>query len=386
MKGLRINSIYLLFLCLLGTGTLFSKNRDESVPVDMNATAETKALYSNLKEIQGKNIMVGHHDATLYGHTWEGDENRSDIKDVCGSHPALIGFDFALITNKPSSMTANRSELLLRRIIETYNRGGVITMCWHTDNPLTGETAWVDTTKAVVNTVKELLPGGKAHESYKNKLKLIAGMAQKAKGADGKLVPVIFRPFHEMEGGWFWWGRPHRSAGEFKSLWRFTVEYLRDTLGVHNFLYAFSTDCKFKTHEDYLIDYPGDEYVDVLGMDEYWDFRPDGANNPLLAAEKVKVVSDLAQEKDKIAAMTETGLESITDSTFFTKTLMPVLRYKGSKLAYIMLWRNDNHMKHHFYAPFPGHNSVSDFMKFYNDEYTLFESDLKGIYHKKKNI
>ena len=382
MKVLRINSIYLLLLCLIVSGASYGKslNEYENGPVDRNATTETKALYSNLKRIQKNHILVGHQDATLYGHTWAGDDNRSDIKDVCGSHPALIGFDFALITNKPSGMTAHRSELLLKRMIETYNRGAVITMCWHTDNPLNGETAWVDTTKVVVNTVKELIPGGKAHEAYKEKLKLIAQMAHNSRGADGKLIPIIFRPFHEMEGSWFWWGRPHRTTGEFKSLWRFTVEYLRDTLGVHNFLYAFSTDCKFKTREDYLIDYPGDKYVDVLGMDEYWDFRPDGANNPLLAAEKVKIVSDLAQEKDKVAAMTETGLESITDSTFFTKTLLPVLRYKGSKLAYVMLWRNDNRMKYHFYAPFPGHNSVPDFMKFYNEDYTLFENDLKGIY------
>ncbi|MDD4968191.1 MAG: glycosyl hydrolase [Paludibacter sp.] len=382
MKGLRINSIYLLLICLIGSGTLLAERlkKKENVPVDKKATTETKALYSNLKKIQENHILVGHHDATLYGHTWAGDDNRSDIKDVCGSHPALIGFDFAMVTNKPSDMTTQRSELLLRRMIETYNRGAVITMCWHTDNPLTGETAWVDTTKAVVNTVKELLPGGSAHEAYKNKLILIAGMAKKARGADGKLVPIIFRPFHEMEGGWFWWGRPHRTIEEFITLWRFTVGYLRDTLGVHNFLYAFSTDCKFKTREEYLIDYPGDKYVDILGMDEYWDFRPDGANNPLLAAEKVKIVSDLAHEKDKIAALTETGLESITDSTFFTKTLLPVLRYKGSKMAYVMLWRNDDHMKHHFYAPFPGHNSVPDFIKFYNEEYTLFENDLKRIY------
>jgi len=382
MKVLRINSIYLLLLCLIVSGASYGKslNEYENGPVDRNATTETKALYSNLKRIQKNHILVGHQDATLYGHTWAGDDNRSDIKDVCGSHPALIGFDFALITNKPSGMTAHRSELLLKRMIETYNRGAVITMCWHTDNPLNGETAWVDTTKVVVNTVKELIPGGKAHEAYKEKLKLIAQLAQNSRGAEGKLIPIIFRPFHEMEGGWFWWGRPHRTTGEFKSLWRFTVEYLRDMLGVHNFLYAFSTDCKFKTREDYLIDYPGDKYVDVLGMDEYWDFRPDGANNPLLAAEKVKIVSDLAQEKDKVAAMTETGLESITDSTFFTKTLLPVLRYKGSKLAYVMLWRNDNHMKYHFYAPFPGHNSVPDFMKFYNEDYTLFENDMKGIF------
>lgn len=374
--------IFLLYLFCTFSGVVSGQkiNSISNEPIDRKATKETKALYVNLKKIQQKNILVGQHDATMYGHTWAGDENRSDIKDVCGSHPALVGFDFALITNKPSAMTQNRKEFLLRRMIETYNRGAVVTMCWHTDNPLNGETAWVDTTKEVVNTVKELLSGGKAHERYKEKLNKIAQMAKTAIGADGKLVPIIFRPFHEMEGGWFWWGRPYRTSDEFKTLWRFTVEYLRDTLQVHNFIYAFSTDCKFKTREDYLIDYPGDAYVDVLGMDEYWDFRPDGANNPGLAAKKIKIVSDLAQEKEKIAAMTETGLESITDSTFFTKTLLPVLQYKGSKLAYVMLWRNDNHMKNHFYAPFPGHNSVPDFLKFYNDNYTWFENDLKDIY------
>ena len=379
MRKLPYSLINLLILFLILASSASATNL-----VDSKATAETKALFENLKKIQETNILVGQHDATMYGHTWSGDENRSDIKDVCGSHPALIGFDFALITNKPSSMTKNRSEFLLGRMIETYNRGGVVTMCWHTDNPLNNETAWVDTTKTVVNTVKELLPGGKAHETYKIKLIQIARLAKATIGSDGKLVPIIFRPYHEMEGGWFWWGRPYRTPNEFKSLWQFTVQYLRDSLQVHNFLYAFSTDCKFKTREDYLIDYPGDKYVDVLGMDDYWDFRPDGANNPTLAGEKIKILSDLAQEKGKLAAMTETGLESIPDSTWFTKKLLPVLRYKDAKLAYVMLWRNDNRMKQHYYAPFPGQISVRDFLKFYNDDYTLFEKDLKDIYKVKK--
>jgi mannan endo-1,4-beta-mannosidase len=348
--------------------------------IDPKATKATKALFHNLQRIQENHILVGHHDATLYGHTWAGDENRSDIKDVCGSHPALVGFDFAIATNKPSEVSKQRFEATLKQTIEAYNRGAVVTFCWHANNPHNGQTAWVDTTKAVENTVKELLPGGKAHADYKLNLKQIADMAKLAKGSDGKLIPIIFRPFHEMEGGWFWWGRPYRTPTEFKQLWQFTVEYLRDDLGVHNFIYAYSTDCKFKTSKEYLIDYPGDKYVDVLGMDDYWDFRTDGANNPTLAAEKVKIISDLAQAKGKLAAMTETGLESIPDRVWFTTKLLPVLRYKGAKLAYVMLWRNDTQMKQHFYAPFPGQISVPDFLKFYKDDYTLFEKDLKGIY------
>ena len=374
MGTLSKNKIILLALFLSVASTVSAAQL-----VDTKATAETKALFANLKKLQENKILVGHHDATMYGHNWWGDAQRSDIKDVTGSHPALIGFDFALITNKSSEMTKDRAELLQKQLIETYNRGGVVTMCWHSDNPLNGESAWVDTTKAVVNTVKELLPGGKVHEKYLYKLQQIADMAKACIGADGKLVPIIFRPFHEMEGGWFWWGRPHRTPEEFIALWRFTVEYLRDNLQVHNFLYAFSPDCKFFTRQEYLIDYPGDNYVDVVGMDNYWDFRPDGANDQVLAGKKIKIVSDLAQEKGKIAAMTETGLESIPDSSWFTKKLMPVLQYEGSKIAYVMLWRNDNRMKHHFYAPYPDHASVPDFLKFYNEAYTLFEKDLKGI-------
>lgn len=368
--------IIILFLQLLLVQLTYSQKI-----VDAHAKCETKALFKYLKKIQDNNqFLVGQHDATMYGHTWSGDENRSDMKDVCGSHPAMISFDYALVTNKPSAMTHDRAEFLLRRMIETYNRGGVVTMCWHSDNPMNGETAWVDTTKMVVNTVKELLPGGKVHEVYKNKLKQIAEMVKVTVGADGKLVPIIFRPFHEMEGGWFWWGRPYRSPQQFKALWQFTVEYLRDTLQVHNFLYAFSTDCKFSTADEYLIDYPGDDYVDILGMDNYWDFRPDGANNPILAGKKIKIISDLAAKKGKLAAMTETGLESIPDSTWFTKKLLPVLQYEGSKLAYVALWRNDNKMAQHFYGPFPGHSSNPDFLKFYQNDYTLFEKDLKEIY------
>src|ERR1035437_5579145 len=151
MKEIHNNYAILLLVFLTISFDAFGTNISEiqNGPVDRNATKETKALYINLKKIQENDILVGHHDATMYGHTWSGDENRSDIKDVCGSHPALIGFDFALITNKPSEMTKQRSELLQRRVIETYNRGAVITMCWHTDNPLTGETRWVDTTKEI---------------------------------------------------------------------------------------------------------------------------------------------------------------------------------------------------------------------------------------------
>jgi mannan endo-1,4-beta-mannosidase len=228
--------------------------------------------------------------------------------------------------------------------------------------------------------VKYIIPGGEAHEQYKLILKSIGDWAHSIKGADGKLVPVIFRPYHEFDGGWFWWGAPHCTRDEFVSLWQFTVSYLRDSLDVHNFIYAFSPDNKFNSEREFLDRYPGDNWVDMVGMDNYGDMGRDGYA-PKVAARKLKIVSDYAVKAGKLAAFTETGLESIPNPKWWTETLLHVMRSEKMQLAYVLVWRNDTRSPTHYYAPYPGHTpSIPDFIKFYKDEYTLFEKDLKNIY------
>ena len=209
---------------------------------------------------------------------------------------------------------------------------------------------------------------------------MIADFAREAKGKKNELVPMIFRPYHEFDGDWFWWGRAHSTKEEFISLWRFTVSYLRDSLGVHNFIYAFSPDNKFNTEAGFLDRYPGDEWVDMDGMDNYGDFGRDGKYNVEAGIKKLKIVSDYAIKAGKLAAFTETGLESIPNPTWWTETLLKALKTEGLKLSYVLVWRNDIRSPTHFYAPYPGHSSVPDFIKFYNDPFTLFEKDLKKIY------
>jgi len=87
-----------------------------------------------------------------------------------------------------------------------------------------------------------------------------------------------------------------------------------------------------------------------------------------------------AYKKGKLAAFTETGLESIPDTKWWTETLLKVMKKDNMQLCYVLVWRNDSRSATHFYAPFPGQVSVPDFIEFYNDPYTLFENDLKGIY------
>jgi mannan endo-1,4-beta-mannosidase len=100
------------------------------------------------------------------------------------------------------------------------------------------------------------------------------------------------------------------------------------------------------------------------------------------AALKLKIVSDFALKAGKLAAFTETGLESIPNATWWTETLLKVMKSHKMRLAYVLVWRNDTGSPTHYYAPFPGQVSVPDFLKFYDDLYTLFESDLKDLYGK----
>ena len=371
-------SVQVIVLLFLVSNISAQKNQ----PIDRSATPETKALFNNLRTIAKNHTLFGHQHATEYGHGWQGEQNRSDVKSVTGSHPAVIGVDLSRFTGGSASETEAAKEELRKNVADTYNRGGVTTVAWHFMNPVSGGGFyWKDSVS--LPAVRYIIPGGEAHEKYKEILKSIAGWANSVKGADGKTVPMIFRPYHEFDGDWFWWGRSHSTIDEFRQLWKFTVSYLRDSQNVHTFLYAFSPDNRFMTEEVFLERYPGDEWVDMVGMDNYGDMGRDGYR-PEVAAQKLKIASDYAKKAGKLAAFTETGLESIPNPTWWSETLLKVMRNSDMELAYVLVWRNDVRSPTHYYAPYPGHSSVPDFIRFYNDPYTLFENDLKGIYGKLK--
>ena len=370
---------YLVCFLWLNTGLSVCLSQSKLALIDKDATPETVNLFLNLHEISKKHILFGHQHATEYGHGWFGDSNRSDVKSVTGSHPAVIGVDFSGLSGRPDSSIEKTKNALRKTISATYNRGGVVTIAWHFSNPISGGGFyWKDSVS--LPAVKYIIPGKQHHDKYKSILQEIGSFVKSIKGRDGKVVPMIFRPFHEFDGDWFWWGRAHCTPEEFKTLWRFTVSYLRDSLQVHNFIYAFSPDNKFNNREEYLERYPGDQWVDMVGMDNYGDFGRDGRYNVEAGIKKLKVVSDYARTAGKLAAFTETGLESIPNKTWWTETLLKALKSDDIQLSYVLVWRNDTRSATHYYAPYPGHASEPDFLRFYNDPYTLFENDLKGIY------
>ena len=187
---------------------------------------------------------------------------------------------------------------------------------------------------------------------------------------NGQPIPIIFRPFHEHQGDWFFWGRKHVTDADFIKIWRFTVDYLIKNKGHHNLLIAFSPSTT-TSRQEYLFRYPGDDYVDILGIDDYMFVNRKEDRQQFIQSARMLVL--LAREKGKIAALTETGLERIPNDFWFSKILLePLLSDPiAREIAYAVFWRNAD--RDHHYAPFPTHPSSVDFLRFSRHWFTVFE-------------
>lgn len=340
--------------------------------VDKRANKQTRYLYLNLKNLMGKSMLFGMQNATGYGVGWSNDDDRSDIKDVCGDFPAIYGEELRDVTQR---IEINR---LRYRIISAHERGSLITMCWHQLDP--DLRSWMADDLNGENIVAQILPGGARHSEYTGKLKTVAEFFKSLRAKNGEAIPVIFRPYHEHLGTWFWWGDGRCTAEEFNTLWRFTVDYLCDSMNVHNLLWAISPDLKYlDKRDDYFKRFPGNDYVDIYGVDFYYqtplskyvveDFR-----------QRLHFVVQNALENNKIPALTEVGQSGLADKNFYLRIMLNPVKYDSINnfIAYEVTWRNAG--KKEFHASYPGNVSVPYFLAFYNDPYTLFESDLPDMY------
>ena len=344
----------------------------QDLPIDKNATSETVHLYRNLRSVAGKGFLFGHQDDLAYGVGWKDIPGRSDIKDVTGDYPGLYGWELGRIELDHAVNIDNVPfDKMKKYILDGYERGGVITISWHLNNPLTGGTAW----EPAPGTVASILPGGEKHALYKSWLDKVAVFLSDLKGKKGEPIPVVLRLFHELTGDWFWWGGSHCSPDEFKQLWHFTVGYLRDEKKLHNLLYAYNTG-GFSSEKSFLEKYPGDEWADIVGFDTYQQGKVSSAQFIQELDKALSLLEKIAADKKKIPALMEFGYNGIPDSLWWTGTLLKALH--GHKIAYALAWRNAGDKpdgSNEYYAPYPGQLSAADFVRFYQDGSTFFEKD-----------
>ncbi len=306
-------------MVLLVTNGVFAAASDSaSAPklADPQATAQTQALYRNLHRLASEGVMFGHQDTLAYGVGWKADADSfdSDVKRVCGKFPAVFGWDLGHI-GEPANIDGVPFGNMKVWIARAYAQGGINTISWHARIPGSTQSSWTRE-----KAVPRLLPGGDLHETYVAKLDEVAGFLGDLKGPDGEAVPVIFRPFHEHTGDWFWWGAAHCTPEQYKQLWRFTMNYLHRTKGLHNLITAYSPD-RFGDRDEYLERYPGDDVIDIMGHDNYGDLS--SANTAGRIRTALETLVSLAQEHDKVAALTETGInQSDADTHWWTDVLL----------------------------------------------------------------
>ena len=349
-------------------------------------------LLENMGKLRSQGIMFGAQIPTEYGLSggarWESLDgtDKSDTKVLTGSHPAVCGWDISEIElDHPKNIDGESFDVIRKHIQAAYARGAVNTISWHCANPVTMGNSW-DNTPAV----KPILPGGAKHELFLTWLDRVADFLGSMTTPEGERIPLVFRPWHEHTGNGFWWGKGSSTAGEYKALWKFTVEYLRDVKGLDNLIWAYSPDAihfiwspREQYRDIYLEFWPGDEYVDIIGLDAYdADGRRFSEEVPYICS----MISDIAAEKGKIAAVTECGLEnnnpehsSYYNREWWTDVLYPAIKDKD--LSFVMLWRNGGlPPQSHYFNAYKGCYSEDNFLKFASREDILLEKDLPALY------
>jgi mannan endo-1,4-beta-mannosidase len=381
-----IVTLLLIFLSFTGCAS-----EETSIPpvnktilkmVDSNATPETKALYSQLWTIQTKGTMFGHHDDLLYGTKWMAQPGGSDIKDVCGDFPAVFSVDFAEIMDNRSSATP--LNLDRERVIkEAYARGEVIIANCHLNNPLTGRDSWDNSNNTVAKQI--LIEGNVVNVKFKSWLDKLANFVNNLKDENGKLIPIIFRPFHEHTQTWSWWGSSATTQQEFIGIWKYTIDYLKNQKNVHSLIYAISPQLdELGSKESLLFRWPGDDYVDFIGMDSYH-----GTNTSAFSS-NLRNLGLLSKEKQKPCGVTETGLETIMANgvpydTYWTNEISTPLT--GKNVSMVVMWRNKFEPGGtHYFAPFKGHSSSTNFKLLFDSPHMLFSKDLPDMYKMAENV
>lgn len=364
-------------LCILGLISLLAlmatscNYKIENIaPANPNATPETKALYNKLWQLKNKGIMFAHQDAYLYGVNWK-TNGTPDVKQVAGDYPAVFGWELGdLELGKTHSLDSVDFNEIREGIKWVHRNGGINTISWHTNNPLTGGSAW-DTSSDQV--VKNILPGGSKHLDFVKMLEKTASFLSSITNNNGKLIPIIFRPYHEHTGSWFWWGQKLCSSNEYIALWQFTIDFFNKK-GLNNILYAYSSAGNIESAKHFMERYPGDELIDIIGFDIYQ--RNIEQKDEFIASIKkqMDMIVSIATARNKIAILAETGFNGIPDPAWWTETLLPAI--KEYPLSYVLVWRNAGAEPKHYFAPYLGQTSAKNFIDFKNKDNILFLSDI----------
>lgn len=310
---------------------------------DPKATKETRALLEYLHTTAGKQIITGQHTQTIPC------EEIEYIRRTTGKEPKLRGFE--LLAYSPNINYEDASPECLKEVEE--NKGtvetalqwakkqrddgteGILTFTFHWFSPLGGRDKSFYTEHTDFNALEVLREGTPERAAFYHDMDVVAEILQRFQE---EKIPILWRPFHESNGTWFWWGA--KGPGVARELYRLMFEYYTGEKHLHNLLWVWNSDVAGA--------YPGDTYVDVVSVDIYLpEYRAtDYAENYRKLIE--------ATSNEKVAALAEIGY--LPDAGLLQKSRIP--------WAYYMTWSKE-------FCIGEKYNSAENLKKMYDSEYAV---------------
>ena len=328
-------------------------NLDKNL-ANSNANAATKKMFAFMQENFQKKIISGVMTDKVLNNsnnavTLNNQEEIAFIRQSSNNKtPALVGFDFMHGTGKKSdeSWFKSYTSATISIAKELYQRNGIPTFCWHWKDPskniedfYTSKISF-DLTQACTNaSCTAWNTNSSEYKAIVADIDIVAGYLKELQTAG---VPVLWRPVHEASGGWFWWGA--KGAVPYKLLYKLLFDRLTTNHGLNNLIWVWNSE---GADADW---YPGENYVDIIGRDFYYD--PKQKNHASLIGEFEKLKKLFGTKK--MIALSENGSVPYPEN----------LKTDGAGWSYFMPWYGE-------YTNSSAHNVASDWNKIMNDSYVI---------------
>ncbi len=243
---------------LLTTALLTSAalTAETSAPADPDLNPQGRAILTYFQQLQASpelKVVSGQFCG------WSGSGSLKEVEKIqraTGQWPAMIGLDYCGWELGEAAIHVDPVNQLARAY---WREGGLVTISWHAPNPSKPNGGGL---KERGMQLADLLVAGPTRDRWLQSLDRVAAGLQELQAAG---VVVIWRPFHEMNGGWFWWGA--QEPADFIAAWRQMFDYFTHTKQLHNLIWSYGPNHGKRTAEYYA----GGAYVDLVGVDAYTD-------------------------------------------------------------------------------------------------------------------
>jgi mannan endo-1,4-beta-mannosidase len=313
-------------------------------PVNPHASPEARALLQYFYSISGHYTLSGQHNYPNTIGTW-----TDRAYDLTGKFPALYGSDFGFQGGADKDSVLARPELIAEAIRQ-YRNGSVITLTWHAVRPIEDEP--VKFTESVQGKLSDfewnelLTPGTDLNKRWCAQVDVIAGYLRQLRDAH---VPVLWRPYHEVNGSWFWWGGrkgPHGSAALYRQMFDRFVNYHH----LDNLVWVWNANSPGDGHSGpgpYVDYFPGLEYADMLSVDIYGEFKQSHYDDLVtLAAGKPVALGEVGSVPSPASLKAQPGYTYFMAWSEFVEMGNPLDNLRETYLSPNVLGRDD--------APFAG--------------------------------